>query len=171
MQTILHSLSFNKAVGFVSGLIVCAITNSLSLVAVLLVNFVSGELLQMESCIPILLGAAVGSTFISYLVVFQVTAATEFVNAFSLNASDPVTWLDRHICVLVVDQPIILSVEVAERCTSGRLRSTVCFSSSEATSSTSPPAPTRWCPRTHCSAGRVPMDRLLQKHFTPTPLV
>jgi len=73
LKTVLHNLSYNKTVSFLSGLVVCAVTQSLSLVAVLLVNFVSGELLQMESCIPILLGACVGSTFISYLVVFNIT--------------------------------------------------------------------------------------------------
>ena len=39
--------------------------------AVLLVSFVSAGLIPLERCFGVLLGACVGSTFISYLVVFK----------------------------------------------------------------------------------------------------
>ena len=71
LKSLLRTLSFNRYVGFLTGIGVCAVTNSLSCVAVLLVSFVSSELIPLERCLGILLGACVGSTLISYLVVFK----------------------------------------------------------------------------------------------------
>jgi len=71
LKVMLKMLSFNRYVGFLTGIAVCAITNSLSCVAVLLVSFVSADLIPLDRCFGILLGACVGSTFISYLVVFK----------------------------------------------------------------------------------------------------
>ena len=72
LKAMLRVLSYNRFVGFLTGIAVCAITNSLSCVAVLLVSFVSADLIPLERCLGILLGACVGSTLISYLVVFKV---------------------------------------------------------------------------------------------------
>jgi len=73
LKDVLRVLSDNRFTGFLTGCFVCALTNSLSLIAVLLVGFVGADLVKMENCLSILLGACVGSTFISYLVVFKVT--------------------------------------------------------------------------------------------------
>lgn len=73
LKDMLRLLSDNRFMGFLTGMFVCALTNSLSLIAVLLVGFVGADLVKMENCLSILLGACVGSTFISYLVVFKVT--------------------------------------------------------------------------------------------------
>ena len=45
LKSLLRTLSFNRYVGFLTGIGVCAVTNSLSCVAVLLVSFVSSELM------------------------------------------------------------------------------------------------------------------------------
>lgn len=71
LKSMLKVLSFNRYIGFLTGIGVCAVTNSLSCVAVLLVSFVSAELIPLDRCFGILLGACVGSTLISYLVVFK----------------------------------------------------------------------------------------------------
>lgn len=71
LKSVLKNLTFNRYVGFLTGVGACAITNSLSCVAVLLVSFVSAGLIPLERCFGVLLGACVGSTFISYLVVFK----------------------------------------------------------------------------------------------------
>ncbi|EKX47528.1 hypothetical protein GUITHDRAFT_137312 [Guillardia theta CCMP2712] len=72
LKDFLHALSINRFAGFLTGVFACMLTNSLSCIAVILVSFVSADLIEMERCFGILLGACVGSTFISYLVVFKV---------------------------------------------------------------------------------------------------
>ena len=72
LKSMLKVLSFNRYIGFLTGIAVCGVTNSLSCVAVLLVSFVSAELIPLQRCFGILLGACVGSTLISYLVVFKI---------------------------------------------------------------------------------------------------
>jgi hypothetical protein len=72
LKAMMRALSYNRYVGFLTGLAACAITNSLSCVSVLLISFVSADLISLERCLGILLGACVGSTLISYLVVFKV---------------------------------------------------------------------------------------------------
>ena len=71
LKNVLKALSYNRYVGFLTGIGICGITNSLSCVAVLLVSFVSADLIALDRCFGILLGACVGSTLISYLVVFK----------------------------------------------------------------------------------------------------
>ena len=63
----------HRFVGFMTGLVACGITNSLSLISVLLVEFVSSDLIPFNNCMGILLGACVGSTLICFLVVLKVT--------------------------------------------------------------------------------------------------
>ena len=55
LKAMLRVLSYNRFVGFLTGIAVCAITNSLSCVAVLLVSFVSADLIPLERCLGILL--------------------------------------------------------------------------------------------------------------------
>jgi len=73
LRKILLALSFNRVVGFATGLVACGITNSLSLISVLLVEFVSSDLIPLDNCMGILLGACVGSTLICFLVVLKIT--------------------------------------------------------------------------------------------------
>jgi len=73
LRGVLLMLSKNRVIGFITGLIACGITNSLSLISVLLVEFVSSDLIPLDNCMGILLGACVGSTLICFLVVLKVT--------------------------------------------------------------------------------------------------
>merc|ERR1719414_2123219 len=71
-----HGLSYlasSPTLGFLSGLAVTGLSNSLTLVSVLLVQFVSAGLMPFERCVPVLMGAGVGSTLIGLLVVLNVT--------------------------------------------------------------------------------------------------
>jgi len=73
LQEWLAFLSSSPPVGFVTGLVVTSLSNSLTLVSVLLVQFVSAGMLPFERCLPVLMGAGVGSTLIGLLVVLNVT--------------------------------------------------------------------------------------------------
>ena len=73
LQQLLLTLSGSKMLSFLAGLFVTALTSSLSLVSVLLVQFVASDLVTFEASLPVLFGAGVGSTFISVLQVLSVT--------------------------------------------------------------------------------------------------
>jgi phosphate:Na+ symporter len=73
LQDLMLKLAVNKLYAFVAGLVVTALTSSLSLVSVLLVQFVAADMVSFEASLPILFGAGVGSTFISVLQVLSVT--------------------------------------------------------------------------------------------------
>ena len=73
LQELMLKLAVNKLLAFVAGLAITALTSSLSLVSVLLVQFVAADLVSFEASLPILFGAGVGSTFISVLQVLSVT--------------------------------------------------------------------------------------------------
>ena len=73
MKDTLARLSRSPVMGVMSGVVVTGISNSLTLVSVLLVGFVASDLMPFERCIPVLMGAGIGSTFIGLLVVFKIT--------------------------------------------------------------------------------------------------
>lgn len=73
LRETLAMLSATPLLGFLSGLVVTTVSNSLTLVSVLLVQFVSMGAMPFERCIPVMMGAGVGSTFIGLLVVLNVT--------------------------------------------------------------------------------------------------
>jgi len=73
MKDTLARLSRSPGMGVLSGMVVTGISNSLTLVSVLLVGFVASDLMPFERCIPVLMGAGIGSTFIGLLVVFKIT--------------------------------------------------------------------------------------------------
>lgn len=73
LRETLAVLSATPVLGFLSGLVVTTVSNSLTLVSVLLVQFVSMGAMPFERCIPVMMGAGVGSTFIGLLVVLNVT--------------------------------------------------------------------------------------------------
>jgi len=73
MKTLLGAITRNRPAGVLTGIFAAGLSNSLTLVSVLLVSFVSSDLITFERCIPVLMGAGIGSTFIGLLFVFKVT--------------------------------------------------------------------------------------------------
>ena len=73
MKRVIVRLTSNPCVGLLVGMVVTGLSNSLTLVSVLLVGFVGTGLLQFEHTIPVLMGAGIGSTLISLLVALKVT--------------------------------------------------------------------------------------------------
>ncbi len=73
LKRLIVRLTANPCIGLVSGMVVTGLSNSLTLVSVLLVGFVGSGVLQVENTIPVLMGAGIGSTLISVLVALKVT--------------------------------------------------------------------------------------------------
>ena len=73
MKRVIVRLTSNPCIGLLVGMAVTGLSNSLTLVSVLLVGFVGTGLLQFENTIPVLMGAGIGSTLISLLVALKVT--------------------------------------------------------------------------------------------------
>lgn len=90
MRSILENVTRNRIVGAGIGTFVTTIIQSSSATSVMLVSFVNAGLLQFRQTIPVLLGAAIGTTITAQLIAFRITeyslllvAVGFFVQAFS----------------------------------------------------------------------------------------
>ena len=75
MKTILAKLSNNRFMGLVTGAGVTAIIQSSSVTTVMLVGFVSADLMSLSQSIGVILGANIGTTITAQIVAFKVTKA------------------------------------------------------------------------------------------------
>jgi phosphate:Na+ symporter len=73
LRSILEYVTRNRIVGAGIGTIVTTIIQSSSATSVMLVSFVNARLLQFRQTIPILLGAAIGTTITAQLIAFKIT--------------------------------------------------------------------------------------------------
>ncbi len=90
LRNILEQVTRNRIVGAGVGTIVTTIIQSSSATSVMLVSFVNARLLQFRQTIPVLLGAAIGTTITAQMIAFKVTeyslllvAAGFFLQSFS----------------------------------------------------------------------------------------
>jgi phosphate:Na+ symporter len=90
MRSILGIVTHNRIVGVGVGTLVTTIIQSSSATSVMLVSFVNARLLQFRQTIPVLLGAAIGTTITAQIIAFRITeyslllvAAGFFLQAFS----------------------------------------------------------------------------------------
>ncbi len=90
MRSILGSVTRNRIVGVGVGTLVTTIIQSSSATSVMLVSFVNARLLQFRQTIPVLLGAAIGTTITAQMIAFKITeyslllvAIGFFLQAFS----------------------------------------------------------------------------------------
>ena len=90
MRSILGSVTRNRIVGVGIGTLVTTIIQSSSATSVMLVSFVNAKLLQFRQTIPVLLGAAIGTTITAQMIAFKITeyslllvAAGFFLQAFT----------------------------------------------------------------------------------------
>ena len=90
MRGILEQVTRNRIVGAGIGTLVTTIIQSSSATSVMLVSFVNARLLQFRQTIPVLLGAALGTTITAQIIAFRITeyslllvAAGFFIQSFS----------------------------------------------------------------------------------------
>jgi len=90
LRSILESVTRNRIFGAGIGTLVTTIIQSSSATSVMLVSFVNAELLQFRQTIPVLLGAAIGTTITAQLIAFSITeyslllvAVGFFIQAFA----------------------------------------------------------------------------------------
>jgi phosphate:Na+ symporter len=90
LRSILENVTRNRIVGAGIGTFVTTIIQSSSATSVMLVSFVNAGLLQFRQTIPVLLGAAIGTTITAQLIAFKITeyslllvALGFFIQAFS----------------------------------------------------------------------------------------
>ena len=73
MKEILGTLTKNRFMGLITGAIVTAIIQSSSVTTVLLVGFVTADLMSLSQAIGVILGADIGTTITAQIVAFKVT--------------------------------------------------------------------------------------------------
>jgi len=90
LRSILGNVTRNRLVGAGIGTIVTTVIQSSSATSVMLVSFVNAKLIQFRQTIPVLLGAAIGTTITAQMIAFKITeyslllvAAGFFLQAFS----------------------------------------------------------------------------------------
>jgi len=90
MRSILENVTRNRIVGTGIGTLVTTIIQSSSATSVMLVSFVNANLLHFRQTIPVLLGAAIGTTITAQIIAFKITeyslllvAVGFFMQAFS----------------------------------------------------------------------------------------
>lgn len=90
LRSILENVTRNRIVGVGIGTLVTTIIQSSSATSVMLVSFVNARLLQFRQTIPVLLGAAIGTTITAQIIAFKITeyslllvALGFFIQAFS----------------------------------------------------------------------------------------
>jgi phosphate:Na+ symporter len=90
LRSILGIVTHNRIVGVGIGTLVTTIIQSSSATSVMLVSFVNAGLLQFRQTIPVLLGAAIGTTITAQIIAFKITeyslllvAAGFFLQAFT----------------------------------------------------------------------------------------
>ena len=90
LRSILQLVTKNRIVGAGAGTLVTTVIQSSSATSVMLVSFVNANLLQFRQTIPVLLGAAIGTTITAQMIAFKITeyslllvAVGFFLQAFS----------------------------------------------------------------------------------------
>ena len=73
MRNILSRISKNRSIAFGAGAVFTMIIQSSTAMAVMLMSFVNSRLMPYKSTIPILIGAAIGTTITAQLIAFKVT--------------------------------------------------------------------------------------------------
>jgi len=73
LRNILEMVTRNRIVGTGIGTVVTTVIQSSSATSVMLVSFVNASLLQFRQTIPVLLGAAIGTTITAQMIAFRIT--------------------------------------------------------------------------------------------------
>ncbi len=73
LRSILENVTRNRIVGAGIGTLVTTIIQSSSATSVMLVSFVNANLIKFRQTIPVLLGAAIGTTITAQMIAFKIT--------------------------------------------------------------------------------------------------
>lgn len=73
LRTLLEQVTKNRIAGALTGTLVTTIIQSSSATSVMLVSFVNAGLIQFRQSIPVLLGAALGTTITAQIIAFKIT--------------------------------------------------------------------------------------------------
>ena len=73
MKDILGKLTTNRFMGMITGSLVTAVIQSSSVTTVLLVGFVTAELMSLAQAVGVILGANIGTTITAQIIAFKVT--------------------------------------------------------------------------------------------------
>ncbi len=73
LRSILENVTHNRIIGAGIGTVVTTVIQSSSATSVMLVSFVNASLLQFRQTIPVLLGAAIGTTITAQMIAFKIT--------------------------------------------------------------------------------------------------
>ncbi|MBF0584741.1 MAG: Na/Pi cotransporter family protein [Magnetococcales bacterium] len=87
MKSILATLTVNRVAGLLTGLVVTAIIQSSSVTTVLLVGFVTADLMNLSQAIGVILGADIGTTVTAQIVAFKVTKYASLLIAVGFTIS------------------------------------------------------------------------------------
>ncbi len=81
LPAVLGRMTSNRFKGVVAGAAITALLNSSTITTVLLVGFVSADLMTLSQSVPMIMGANIGSTFTAQIIAFKVSALTPFLLA------------------------------------------------------------------------------------------
>ena len=72
LRLLLSKTTQHCALSFIFGLLLTAVTQSISVTSVLILSLIEGEMMNLLEAFQVLLGAGIGATLIGHLVAFQV---------------------------------------------------------------------------------------------------
>ncbi|MBV8975371.1 MAG: Na/Pi cotransporter family protein [Sinobacteraceae bacterium] len=81
LPAVLSRMTSNRFKGLFAGAVITALFNSSTITTVVLVGFVSAGLMTLRQCVPMIMGANIGSTFTAQIIAFNVSALTPFMIA------------------------------------------------------------------------------------------
>ena len=81
LQTALGKLTAGRFRGLLAGAFVTALLNSSTITTVLMVGFVSADLMTLNQTVPLIMGANIGSTITAQIIAFNLSAATPVILA------------------------------------------------------------------------------------------
>ena len=87
MKTVLSKLTTNRFTGAIAGAITTSILQSSSVTTVLVVSFISAQLMTLTQSIGVIMGANIGTTITAQLIAFQITKYSLLMIAFGFTIS------------------------------------------------------------------------------------
>lgn len=81
LQSMLNRLTASRFRGILAGAGITALLNSSTITTVLLVGFVSTELMTLQQAIPMIMGANIGSTLTAQIIAFDISALVPYMLA------------------------------------------------------------------------------------------
>src|SRR6516165_5523170 len=81
LPAVLAKMTSNRFKGLFAGAAITALLNSSTITTVLMVGFVSADLMTLNQTVPLIMGANIGSTITAQIIAFNLSAATPVILA------------------------------------------------------------------------------------------